>query len=80
MQEKIIKVISDALMGEIVNIESTVDSLTSWDSLGHLSILSALDEVFNGKITEIQEFSDVKSVKEIVELCEKYNLTFSDLK
>ena len=76
MQEKVIKAISEALMGEIVSIDSTVDSLTAWDSLGHLSILSALDEVFNGKITEIQEFSDVKSVKEIIELCEKYNLTF----
>jgi len=75
MQEKIIKIISEALMGEDVSIDSRVDSLTGWDSLGHLSILSALDEVFNGKITEIQEFSDVKTVKEIIELCEKYNLT-----
>ena len=76
MEDKIIALITDALMGEDVNGGSTVDNLPGWDSLGHLSILSALDEASGGKINEISEFNDVKSVKEIVELCEKHNLTF----
>lgn len=75
MQEKIIEIISEALMGEIVNADSTTDNLPGWDSLGHLSILSALDQALGGKVTEIREFTDVKSVKEIIELCKKYNLT-----
>ena len=76
MEERIIAIMTDALMGEDVNAESTVDNLTGWDSLGHLSILSALDEASGGKINDISEFNDVKSVKEIVQLCENHKLTF----
>ncbi len=76
MEERIIAIMTDALMGEDVNAESTVDNLTGWDSLGHLSILSALDEASGGKINDISEFNDVKSVKEIVQLCENHKLNF----
>ena len=76
MQARIISLMTDALMGEEVNADSTVDNLTGWDSLGHLSILSALDEASGGNINAISEFSDVKSVKEIVNLCNLHNLIF----
>ena len=76
MQARIISLMTDALMGEDVNAESTVDNLTGWDSLGHLSILSALDEASGGKINAISEFNDVKSVREIVHLCKVHNLNF----
>uniref|UniRef100_UPI0040474163 hypothetical protein n=1 Tax=Limnohabitans sp. TaxID=1907725 RepID=UPI0040474163 len=76
MQDRIISILTDALMGENVNADSTVDNLTGWDSLGHLSILSALDEASGGKINAISEFNDVKSVRDIVNLCEVHNLKF----
>ena len=76
MQARIISLMTDSLMGEDVNADSTVDNLTGWDSLGHLSILSALDEASAGKINVISEFNDVKSVKEILHLCELHNLIF----
>ncbi len=76
MLERIILLMTDALMGEDVNVDSTVDNLAGWDSLGHLSILSALDEASGGKISTISKFNDVKSVKEIVDLCEVHNLKF----
>lgn len=63
-------------MGEEVNIDSNTDNLPGWDSLGHLSILSALDEAVGGKISDISEFNDVKSVIEIVKLCEENDLKF----
>ncbi len=76
MQEKIISLITDALMGENVTAESTIDNLAGWDSLGHLSILSALDDASGGKISNISEFNNVKSVKEIVNLCEMHKIKF----
>ncbi len=76
MQERIILLMTDALMGENVNVDSTVDNLAGWDSLGHLSILSALDEASGGKINQISNFNDVKSVKEIIDLCELHNIKF----
>ena len=77
MEDKIIQIMSDALMGEDVTAESSTDNLTGWDSLGHLSILSALDDASGGKVSEINEFNDVTSVKEIVSLCEAHGLNFS---
>ena len=76
MQERIILLMTNALMGENVNVDSTVDNLAGWDSLGHLSILSALDEASGGKINSISNFNDVKSVKEIIDLCELHNIKF----
>ena len=74
MQEKIISILSEALMGEEVSVDSNTDNLAGWDSLGHLSILSALDEATGGKISEISEFNDVTSVKEILTLCEQHRI------
>lgn len=79
MQETIISIISNALM-EDVNLESTVENLAGWDSLGHLSILTALDEASSGRISEIKEFNNVKSVSEIIHLCELYKIEFSSLR
>lgn len=76
MEDRIIEIMSEALMGEDVNSGSTVDNLTGWDSLGHLSILSALDDACNGRIAAISEFNDVTSVKEIVNLCQQNKITF----
>ena len=76
MEERIIQIMADALMGEDVTAESNTDNLTGWDSLGHLSILSALDDASGGKVSEINEFNDVASVKEIISLCEAHGLNF----
>ena len=76
MEQRIIQIMSDALMGEDVTIESSTDNLTGWDPLGHLSILSALDDASGGKVSEINEFNDVASVKEIISLCEVHGLNF----
>ena len=76
MQEKIISILSEALMGEDVSVDSNTTNLAAWDSLGHLSILSALDNATGGKISEISEFNDVTSVSEILELCEKHRMEF----
>lgn len=51
-----------------VSIDDGVDSIEEWDSLGFLSILSALEKKFGGKVADIDELAAVKSVREIVNL------------
>lgn len=74
MEEKIINIISDALENPNVNIDSSVDNTTEWDSLGQLGILSALDKASNGKVNNYREFNTASSVKEIIELFNKNNI------
>ena len=71
---KIIELISSALEDTSISIESTNENVTAWDSLGHLSILSALDGATNGKVSEIRDFNDVSSVIQIVRLFKEHNL------
>lgn len=69
------KSIKSALMlDEDVTLETSVDNTEEWDSLGHLSILSALDKNLKGKSSNIRELGEVKSVKEITEILKSHNL------
>jgi len=74
MTNKLLELMSEALNGEVVSMGSTVENSVDWDSLGHLSILSALDDASSGKIGEIREFNEVKSAKEIDDLLTKFNI------
>ena len=48
-----------------------MEAIKEWDSLGHLSILVALDKKFSGKAAKISELSKATSVEKIAEiLCE----------
>lgn len=75
MEDKLIQLMKDALEDESVTMESTMENLEAWDSLGHLSVLSALDDRTDGKISDIREFNDVETVVEIITLLEKNNLS-----
>jgi len=75
-EQDVLNVISDALnlKQENVTIDSSVNSLAEWDSLGHLSILSALDEFFDGKIGGISEIATADSVGKIVQVLKDNSL------
>ena len=64
MDEKIITIVSKALKKK-VNTKSTVNNTSQWDSLGHLSILSALEKATKGKSSKI-DLTEVQSIKELV--------------
>jgi len=51
-----------------IDINSTVDNIEEWDSLGHLGVLVALDKAFDGKIASIQEMATADSVKKILQI------------
>ncbi len=74
MKEQLIKIISDALENEDVDLNSNMENITEWDSLGQLGILSALDKATKGEINNHREFNTVTSVKEILDLLEKNNI------
>ena len=42
--EKIIKIVSSELKDEAINQKSNMDSVSSWDSLSHLSVIMAIEE------------------------------------
>jgi len=70
MEKEIIKLICNALEADSsdVSIETTSYDIDEWDSLGHLSILQALDESYNDVTERVPELASISSVKEIVDL------------
>ena len=57
-----------------ITINSSIENTEKWDSLGQLSILSALDELFNGKIADIPEIASTSSVKSLIDILKANNL------
>ena len=53
---------------DIINETSSSESIDEWDSLGHLSILSALDEVTNGKASEVEELAAALKIEDLTKI------------
>lgn len=75
----LLEIVAESTESELneVNIDSSMDSLAGWDSLGHLSILSKLDSVTEGKAAEINTLADCRSVNDLIESL-KSNSLFSE--
>ena len=72
--EELITIITDALdADDLITDESSMDNIPEWDSLGHLSILTSLDQATEGKASSLSDLGDTTSVKEIIS---KTHLTF----
>jgi len=65
-EKKILNILKEALEIENLNIDDSSDTIEEWDSLGQLSILSALDKETKGKVSSIKGLSDMFTVKEII--------------
>ena len=72
-KEDIINIIKDALMVDKITIESSVDNVEEWDSLGLLSILVALDKEFDGRLASISDLATADSVEKIILTLENKN-------
>lgn len=71
--EKVFSAIEVALrvpQGSITK-NSSSENVESWDSLGQLGILVALDKLFDGKIAQIQEMALADSSEKILTLLKK---------
>ena len=57
-----------------MDLDSSSENIEEWDSLGSLSILTSLDELTDGKTSEIDDISKASSCKELIELLKVNNL------
>ena len=57
-----------------IQLDTDAESIEAWDSIGHLSILTALDMLFEGKIAEINEIGEANSIPKILEALKKHSL------
>lgn len=75
-QNDIIKTVASALDVEeaSISLDSKAEDVPGWDSIGQLGVLVALDEIFDGKISSIDEMASAHSIKKIIELLQKNNL------
>ncbi len=74
-KDDLISLIKDALDAEEqITYESKMDDIPEWDSLGHLSILTSLDNATDGKASEISELGEAFSVNEIINILSSANL------
>ena len=55
---------------EEIDMDSSAENISEWDSLGHLSVLTALDEATNGKASSLNDLSSAISVIKIIEILE----------
>ena len=53
---------------------SRAEEISSWDSLGQLSVLAALDKIFIGKIAQISEMAEADSVPKILQILRQHSL------
>ena len=66
--EKVIEIVAETCDVEKseVNENSTVGDFPAWDSVGHLSILSSVEEAFDISF-EPEEMMEMEDVKDIVD-------------
>ena len=75
MSERLFKVISQVLnvpLGEI-NVESSPDTIESWDSLKHMNLVLAIEQEFNIQFKE-EQIIDMLNVPLIIEFLKEYQL------
>ena len=75
-ENDVLKCIQDSLeySDGVITIDTVAIDIETWDSLGHLSILSNLDKEFEGKVASIKELARAESVKEILQLLKENSL------
>tara|TARA_B100000795_G_scaffold243462_1_gene207390 strand:+ start:777 stop:1025 length:249 start_codon:yes stop_codon:yes gene_type:complete len=74
-KKDLISLITNALEAENqITGESSMDNIPEWDSLGHLSVLTSLDLVTDGKASAISELGDATSVNAIINILKNENL------
>jgi len=73
-KDDLLILIKNALEVEHIDLSSSMDTIDEWDSLGHLSILSAIDEKLEGKASDVSDLASATSVEKIINILEKNSL------
>lgn len=63
-EQKVITLVLTALNVNCINLQSSQENTSEWDSLAYLSIISAMEEEFEIEITEknINNFGSVQNI------------------
>jgi acyl carrier protein len=70
-KEDLCSLIKNALdADDEIDMNSSSDNIPEWDSLGHLSVLTALDDATGGKASSLSDLSEATSVIKIVNILE----------
>ena len=75
-QSDVIAVIEKALeiKAGLLRENTCAEEVSTWDSLGQLSILVALDKLFDGKIANITDIAEADSVPKILNILKRHSL------
>jgi acyl carrier protein len=71
-----LNLIATALEVEVshISMDTKINDLPEWDSLGHLTIMSSIDSITNEKASEINDFGTLTSVSDIWDALVNANL------
>ena len=63
-EQKVITLVSTALNVNSIDLQSSQENTSEWDSLAYLSVISAMEEEFEIEISEknINNFGSVKNI------------------
>ena len=73
-KKQLVELVSKALENKDVTIESSMKNTEDWDSLSQLSILTELDNVLDGKVTDIKGIANAESVSDIFTILKENSL------
>lgn len=65
MEEKVLEILKSVLEDESVNIETSQENNSNWDSLRHLNLIVELESEFDVSF-EPEEITEMSSVKKII--------------
>ena len=81
IDEKLENLLKETFQIEKINLESSMDDIPEWDSIGHMTLMSNLEEAF--KVTletdDIVDFSSFKKGKEILKKSDLKIISASNL-
>ena len=63
-EEKVIAIVSNTLNGNSIDLQSSQENTSEWDSLAYLSVLCAIEEEFSIEISQenINSFSSIQKI------------------
>ena len=75
-EQNVLDVVEKALevSSGTLDFDTIAENVEEWDSLGHLAILTELDNFFAGGIADINDLAEATSMPKILETLRKYSL------
>ena len=70
VKEKVFEIVASVCETEVSNENSTIGDFPQWDSMGHLTILSNVEEAFDINF-EPEEMMDLEDVHDIIAAVEE---------